>query len=349
MQGKTIKKSSHVRTLYYDRHSRILHQNRRRRRQRALKQQNRPRKAPRVGVWRAPRVFCLAIIDERRRLLRSLVDLRRRIAIEREATCLDFSATTKMNAEGALLFVAELFRLKRYVGSSVLLTCKLSLNHKICQVLKQVGVLDALGITEVVKPVDADVVNWRYAHGERVLGEKYEDVLKDYDGEITEALQTELYTGITEAMTNVLNHAYAYRRQDTITVDNRDWWMFSQQMNGFLSVVFCDLGAGIPRTLPAKQPTLWERIKRLGKTADAFTIEYAVKDSISRTGEEHRGKGLGQIVRVIENVAGGTVVIHSNCGAYVVSDTGNKLMHYSDNILGTLIYWRIPLHSEAAS
>jgi hypothetical protein len=280
--------------------------------------------------------------------LTGIAELREKIGIKKQSTCLDFTHTSKMYAEGTLVFVAELRRLIRHVEGSVEITCKLPKSNKICQVLKQVGVLDLLGVTAEIMPVDDDVVNWRCAHGEHVLGEKYEDILQQYDGEITEALQNELYTGITEAMANVMNHAYDFARKDGLTIKNREWWMFSQQLNGHLSIVFCDLGAGIPRTLPLKHPSVWQRIARLGKTADAFTIEYAVRDSISRTGDDHRGKGLGQIVRVIENVAGGEVMVYSNRGAYLRQGVKTRLLHYSDNIMGTLIYWRIPLQSEAA-
>lgn len=256
-----------------------------------------------------------------------------------------------MYSEGTLLFVAELRRLIRHTKGSVELTCVLPKRNKIRQVLKQVGVLDLLGVTDVVEPVDEDVVHWRFAHGEQVLGEKYEDILQEYDGEITEALQSELYTGITEAMTNVVNHAYAdLQRKDGLSINLREWWMFSQQHNGYLSVVFCDLGAGIPRTLPLKRPSVWERVRRFGKSLDAFAIEYAVQDSISRTGDDHRGNGLGQIVRVIEDVPGGQVMVLSNRGGYMMSHGAKKkLTHYGDNIMGTLINWRIPLHSEVAS
>ena len=110
-----------------------------------------------------------------------------------------------MYAEGTLLFVAELRRLVRHVKGSVPLTFVQPVNNKVCQVLIQVGVFDLIGVKLDVDTVDDDVVNWRYAHGEQVLGEKYEDILQEYDGEITEALQGELYTGITEAMTRAVS------------------------------------------------------------------------------------------------------------------------------------------------
>lgn len=299
-------------------------------------------------MWKAPKVFGISDSGQRARFLVSLAELRTKIGVQKQLLCLDFSCTDKMYAEGTLLFVAELRRLVRHVKGSVPLTFVQPVNNKVCQVLIQVGVFDLIGVKLDVDAVDDDVVNWRYAHGEQVLGEKYEDILQEYDGEITEALQGELYTGITEAMTNVLNHAYTnLSRKDGLNITNREWWMFSQQLNGLLSIVFCDLGAGIPSTLPLKQPTVWQRVKRLGKTEDAFAIKYAVRDSISRTGLDHRGKGLGQIVRVIDGVYGGIMAIYSNRGAYRRQGGKSTLTHYIDNIMGTLIFWQIPLLGEA--
>lgn len=276
--------------------------------------------------------------------------LRQKIGVDRNATTLDFSSTEKMSAEGALLFLAELRRLLWHVKGAVEVSCILPHNNKVAQVLKQIGVLDLLGVSSKIVPVDDDVINWRAAHGRRVLGEKYDDILQHYDGDIADVLQDKLYTGITEAMTNVINHAYDLARDDGLDVNSeKEWSMFSQQMGGFLTIVFCDLGAGIPRTLPAKREGLWRKIVKLGRTGDADVIKFAVEDSVSRTRKEYRGKGLGQIVRVVSGLPRASMQIFSNRGVYGVTE-GNEPQHvsYGDSILGTLIYWRIPLPVKEA-
>jgi len=264
---------------------------------------------------------------------------------------LDFSLAEKMHAEGTLLFLAELKRLLRHVKGEVEIDCILPHNNKVAQVLKQVGVLDLLGVTAPIVPVDHDVVNWKAAHGTQVLGEKYDDILQQYDGDIAELLQDKLYTGITEAMTNVINHAYDFSRDDGLNVaPMKEWWMFSQQQHGHLTIVFCDLGAGIPRTLPMKRPGVWRRIVNLGRTSDSDVIRHAVEDSVSRTMKDYRGKGLGQIVRVVSGITGATVNIFSNRGVHSVKcGVKPQSVTYSDSILGTLIYWRIPLPVKEAA
>lgn len=252
-----------------------------------------------------------------------------------------------MISDGTLLFVAELRRLIKHVEGKVQISYVPPKNEKVAQVMQQIGLCDLLGVKAEIVPKDDDVVNWRYAQGSQVEGQKYEDVLSKYDGEIAPSMQEKLFTGITEAMTNVLNHAYDLARDDGLNIaDAKEWWMFSQEKDGFLSVAFCDLGAGIPRTLPIKQPALWRRIAKLGKSQDDDAIDYAVRDSTSRTREGYRGHGLGQIVRVVQAIAGAEVAIYSNRGIYVRRQGGRKLYCRGDSIMGTLIFWKVPLQGK---
>lgn len=266
------------------------------------------------------------------------------------ATCLDFTHTEKFFADGLLLFVAELRRMIKHLAGSAQITAIPPKNDKVSQVMRQVGLYKLLGIVSEVQPKDDDVVHWRYAHGSKVDGEKYEDILASYDGDIASAMQERLFAGVTEAMTNVVNHAYDIKRNDGFDIsDSKEWWMFSQEKDGFLSVSLCDLGAGIPGTLQFKQPSVWKRILSIGKTSDADTIDYAIRDSISRTRRNHRGNGLGQIVRVVQSTPGAQIAIFSNHGTLIRSGGRKRSIEHKDSILGTLISWRIPLQRGEAS
>lgn len=264
-----------------------------------------------------------------------------------EALCLDFSQTEKLAADGTLLFFAELRRLIKHSKTELKISCIPPTNNKVSQVFQQIGLFSLLGAVGGATPQDADVVNWRFAHGHKVDGARYEDILANFDGDIANELQQSLFTGITEAMTNVVNHAYDMPRGDGTGIANsREWWMFSQAKDGLLTVAFLDLGAGIPRTLPENRPTVWKRFLQVGKRLDSRAIDYAVKDSISRTNESHRGKGLGQILRVVDSVKGGEMAILSNFGALTRKNRVSQRIDYRDSIQGTLIYWNIPLELE---
>lgn len=303
-------------------------------------------------MWTAPKVFGLIDPNERKLLLISLKQLRQQIGVERKTITLDFTETSKLWSDGTLLFLAELKRLIKITNGDVDILCIQPKVDKVAQAFKQLGLFDLLGINVQITPEDDDVVNWRFACGSQVIGEKYEDILQEYDGNITEILQTSLYTGITEAMANVLNHAYkVLKREDGLNAGSiADWWMFSKYQNSCLYVVFCDLGAGIPRTLPATRRSLWNKIMRKGIKNDGEVIRHAVKDSVSRTKKSHRGKGLGQIVRVIDDIDGSEVLILSNSGAYTLKSDGVPVCrNYNDSILGTLILWNIPLEFKEES
>ncbi|MET3229985.1 UNVERIFIED_ORG: hypothetical protein ABIC54_002170 [Burkholderia sp. 1263] len=234
----------------------------------------------------------------------------------------------------------------RHVRGAVDMSCTVPTNDKVAQVLQQLGVLALLGNHCPVQPKDDDVIHWRYAHGQKVEGEKYEDVLADFDGEIAPAMSERLFTGITEAMANVINHAYQFPREDGIRSSTSDWWMFSQEKEGILSVVFCDLGAGIPKTLKYKRPNVWKRIVKDRVSGDAGVIGHALIDSVSRTKLTHRGKGLGQIVGLIDAVPGGRVKILSNKGLLQREAGETMTGNYRDSIMGTIINWQIPLPSK---
>ncbi|MCI1005193.1 hypothetical protein [Herbaspirillum sp. C7C8] len=296
-------------------------------------------------IWAAPSTFTLGIEPERSEFLKAMSLLRHKVGKLAENITLDFSHTEKLYADGMLLFWAELKRLIKHVQGKVDISLVLPNNRKVAQVLKQIGILDLLGVKANVIPEDHDVINWRAATGNLVQGDQYEVILKEYDGEIAEYLQDNLYTGITEAMTNVSNHAYDLPREDGLGIcHQKTWWMFSHQKDGYLSVAFCDLGAGIPRTLPVKRKSVWNRIMRKGIKYDSDIIKFAVKDSVSRTRKKHRGKGLRQIMDVIRGLPDAEAVVYSNKGRYGTSWGGRPHQRdYRDSILGTLIFWKIPL------
>ncbi|NPT44320.1 hypothetical protein GNZ12_24020 [Paraburkholderia sp. 1N] len=281
-------------------------------------------------------------------MLDGLRELRRcaRTGIE---ILISFDRTERVFSDGMLLLVAELRRLLKYTEGKFKITCTVPLNDKVAQVAKQVGLFEMLGVECAVQPRDNDVVMWRHAYGSGAQGSRFDDVLSDYDGEITPALSSALYRGVSEAMTNVVNHAYVSPRLDGLDMQMKgDWWMFSAEQEGKLSVVFCDLGAGISGTLPGSRPEVWRRIMRWDNRGDARVIEAAVADSVSRTKKGHRGKGLGQIVKVIEAVRGASVAVYSNRGIYRRTAQGEVKVHQmGGSILGTLINWQIPLAGRA--
>ncbi len=341
-----MKRLSKKRRLYLIRRQRRIERYR-------LKQRRREKQIRQVSedafVVQAPVEFRLFADKPRSRLLSFLQTLRNEVALNHRPVTIDFSDTHRMWSDATLLFRAELCRILRITQRSVPIRCVPPRKNKVSQVLKQVGIYRLLRFRSGVHVASPDVVKWRVANGSGVEGQKYDEILGKYDGVIPPALAEGLYRGLTEAMTNCHHHAYLWQRPDGLNApdDDKDWWMFSQERDGHLSVVFCDLGVGIPATVPKTKPSLWTRIvTKLGSPNDGDVIREAIEDSKTRTGKHYRGKGLRQLTEAIEKKPGSNLYIYSNNGCYnYKSDGSASIKNFGDSILGTLIQWRVPIET----
>lgn len=301
----------------------------------------------------APVTFSLESNQTRAPVIKFLSDLRKTFnRSDVQAITIDFSKTSQFVSSATLLFYAELARLIEVTESRIRVRCRPPTNDRECQVLHQIGVYAMCG--QNIKQKDTryeDVVHWRSARGSVVDNSICAPVIEEFEGQLAPPLVNGLFRGLSEAMTNAIHHAYLDIREDGLNYKppRRDWWMFSQAREGYLSVVFCDLGIGIPRTLPLKKPNLFKQVLALGRASSDYAyIEAAIEDSRTRTMQVERGKGLGNIVEVVSGLEGGLVMVLSNRGFYYMkSGTAPKTFDLKDSILGTLIYWRVPLARES--
>ena len=196
-------------------------------------------------------------------------------------------------------------------------------------------------------PIRDDVVHWQVVQGQLVDNSLCAPTIEGFQDRIDATMIDELLGGLGEAMTNAIHHAYDSIRQDGLDYNgNSDWWMFSQAKDGNLSVVFCDLGIGIPTTLPLKRPGIWQKlILRIPTPTDGDCIREAIIEGRTRTGLHGRGYGLGNIVDVVENIPNGIVNVFSNRGRYDSRKSTLYPNDYTDSILGTLISWNVPMKS----
>ncbi|RDE04674.1 hypothetical protein [Sphingomonas aracearum] len=276
---------------------------------------------------------------------------------------LDFSRTRLIQADAMLVLVAEVDRAMRMGLTKQVIRCKLpngvdQESQIVCEVLEQVELLKRIGQqSPAAKRQDNDfhesVRHWRYATGTRV-DEKPGDVLDQHEGRISEGLMTGVQTGLSEALVNSLHHAYRADRLDGCAPFNeRRWWMFTREANGLLDVLVCDLGIGIPRSLPLS----WDRnlLKKLmgifGKSSpDVASIQMALILGETSTGEVNRGKGLPQIWNATRTSSAGSVGILSG-KAYVGYDvaSGEEFSgSYESSLLGTLVNWTFPVDAADA-
>lgn len=340
-----MKKITYKRKLYLDLFSRKkLKQyatcNKRRKRRKIY--QKTQKSDEKEYVWNAPNIFNIADSQKRTIFLKSLINLEKAVSHGIKRIVLDFSGLDKMYADATLLFVSELRNIIKH-RSNLIFSCIPPNNNKSCQVLKQIKIFDIIKFNNNVIPVDDDVVNWRFAFGDDVDGEKYDNLISNHNGEITESLKTELYNGAVEAMTNVKNHAYIMQRKhSSLQVTNNEWWMFSQQKDGFITIVLCDLGAGIPETIKKTMPHITKILKLLNLRKDSQAIKRTIEEKVSRTQKSYRGNGLAQILKAVDNIKNSSVFIYSNHGVYIRQNNENKIINYKDSVRGTIICWKFP-------
>lgn len=300
---------------------------------------------------KAPAVWSLYETPARRELLRFLEQYRQVMLNGDGGAIVDFSLTKTIRPSGGLMVHAELDRISRLVSDRRRLKCKPAVANSIAdQVLKQVGMYDKLDHVSAVSARDQSVVHWRHATGVKVEGEQAWSVVENFEGEMSDALKSSLFKGITEALTNAVHHAYIARRKDGTNCggENR-WWLFSQQREGFLTVVFCDLGIGIPESLPIRYSGVSKILKSLSKSSsDVQAIRIATELGQTSTGQSNRGTGLSQILDTARNAEQGSCVIYSNKGQFGYGAGGNLIENqFSNSIFGTLIEWRVPLSEQS--
>jgi hypothetical protein len=159
-----------------------------------------------------------------------------------------------------------------------------------------------------------------------------------------------LFQAVSEAVTNVLHHAYKNKRRIS------RWWM-SASINfasSTITMMVLDHGAGIPRTLPRKGRR--ERVREFlnvttldGYVDDSKMIEAAVVLGRSSTGHSHRGHGLYRdIQRFVQSVEGvARLRIQSNRGSYIFTKSakgeGVLLANHRNSLDGTLVEWKFEL------
>jgi len=159
----------------------------------------------------------------------------------------------------------------------------------------------------------------------------------------------QLQRGVIEAMLNALQHAYPTTARKLGEAHNR-WWLCGHyhRPSKRLSIMFCDLGVGIPKTLPRRYPLEMIRgaLSLLPgvRPDDGAMIYAAMAIGRTRTRQDHRGKGLNDLRQFIDQAGAGEMLIYSKRGRYSYTSGGNESHATHDTALGgTLIRWTVPI------
>ena len=264
---------------------------------------------------------------------------------------LEFADVQQFYPCGTVLLLAELDRIRRLSKTRGLVRARPPKNQIAREVLEQVGIAALVRMRRLTSPSGErheSVRHWKMKTGHFADGEQLADLFSVFAGRIPD--HRKLYDGIVEAMTNCVSHAYIARRGDSLDkngVEPPRWWMFWQERDSKLSVVFCDLGIGIPRSLSTNwEPSLVAEVLGRIRAATPFAarIAAAIELGRTRTGQSNRGKGLADILEVVRSQESGFLRISSDRGMYDLRNSATpELKDYRDSILGTVVQWTIPL------
>jgi hypothetical protein len=273
--------------------------------------------------------------------------------VGRKSVYLDFSDVVLLYPSAVLLLTAELDRQRRNKKSAFSVRMIAPRNEIAEQVLHQVGIAELCSAEPIDERdhFDESVRHWRYATGER-MNDAPGRALERFEGQLSDELQSGMWKGVSEAIVNSVHHAYLEPRGDGFEGDDETrWWMFSQVRDEQLTVAVCDLGIGIPRSLPL----IWEHsrlqtlLAKFGLLkADLAAIRAALEIGATRTREENRGRGLPQIWEDMKGHEGANILLLSNRALlHWSSETGKETEHqYDDSIFGTMVIWSVPLRPK---
>lgn len=163
-----------------------------------------------------------------------------------------------------------------------------------------------------------------------------------------------IFRALSEAMTNVNHHAYKTKSVTLSSLGGR-WWMVANvsAKTRLFTLAFYDAGVGIPKTLQRKYPM--ERIRGvlsllpIIQPDDGQMIRAAMELGRSRTDASNRGKGLMDLVKLIDTAGAGSMKIYSRHGSYTYTPNNQTHANHGGFVEGTLIEWQLPIDKALES
>ena len=263
---------------------------------------------------------------------------------------IDFRPIRQVTPSGALVLAAELDRVNHLKGRPPLKQIDADQwDPNVRRLLKEMGFFKLLQTSSPTgEPIASDDRYIEFRSGEKVDGEVVDELRRlDLDPHVNVPKNRLLFSAITEAMTNVRQHAYGNRQ--SYSTAPRFWWLsasFNTEKKE-ITVMIYDQGSGIPETLPKKWGESLRNLLPAELVDDhARLIEAAHELSRSRTRERHRGRGFERDIRhYIANLdkGQGTYRIISGRGEYTAESGGGPTNRRSFRgcLEGTFIQWRI--------
>lgn len=281
----------------------------------------------------------------------------------------DFAKMKSISTAASVVLAAEYERIGELMGD-VPPTVNLHLwNKDVFTRLYQLGLFEVLGhipvadekLVEDGPTMTMQIVSAKHADeskietidlalgslGRFIVGSDLE-MLKKFDATVVTVLTT-----LTEAMSNVTQHAYPVGHTFEFEHIDRFWVAATaNRINRELTVVFYDQGATIPVTYPRlpRRNLVQKLMNRVIKRPefdyqhDGTYIRLAMRYGGSRTDEPYRGKGFPQMFDILQQIGSGTLTVWSR-GGWCSRSARGKMSSGSlgHSIGGTLIEMKVAL------
>jgi hypothetical protein len=292
-----------------------------------------------------------------------------------DKTFINLRHCTRITAAAGLLLVAEVDRLKKAfpLKSIKCINPETPKNgpgksdaNLVESALNQIGFYKIIGQENNKIASAGSVKKWRQLSGASADGTLASSLLQTLSTEVSPQVLKKLYRGAIEAIANCVEHAYPTARQDGLNIDDPRWWMLVGRDEAHLTIIVCDLGVGIPSTLPTKhEASFLSSLKTLlgvtGST-DSEMIRISTHIKETRTKLSNRGKGGKDFRSMPANFPSSYLAIRSNKGAFFITgkehapfkgvssrkyvpgtDRSESMIEHENSIRGTLIEWAIPI------
>lgn len=307
-----------------------------------------------TAKMRLPDTISLSSTDSRTCLLNAIRKLKESVTdMGKSNVVIDFSKVTHLHPCGTLLLVAEIERLLQGSPHASKLSAIYPTDRVVEQMFQHIHLLERLGLEPRIEEINAsNVIPWLYASGHEgdldSIAEKLPKILTEGSNM---DLRMALLSGMAEAVANSSEHAYVKIRKTPLPdTTPLKWWLFARQIGDEVAVVICDLGRGIPGTLEANwkdELSSFFKSRQGVKRKDHKMIQLAFTVGKTSTLKKNRGKGLKDILKVVQVQKVGGLSIFSNRGIYSMDNsTGSETsVDEKSSINGTIVQWKIPIEA----
>lgn len=216
--------------------------------------------------------------------------------------------------------------------------------------LTKLGIHEHLGLQPCYS--NHDMTNWYTFSGtDLTFGSDYDEIEAILEEKLDEETFLIVNDAISEAVSNVLNHAYETHLRSL------GWKVSLRVTDEAITLAITDLGKSIPITVPDRLDDHFiNRLSNVLNTSnifgmdDAQLIDIASEFRRSNTEERHRGKGFGDMLEVCKTVKDSKLIVYSRKGIWASDGQDyKKMVNYKDAINGTIIFWKLPLNSPSSA